>query len=136
METVSDEYIKKAEAVAPNVQVHAVNSAIEKALQDIYNREVIAREKVSQSLAKDTVISVRDGFNADAKAVAASEAFAIKMLMGGDAGPTPSTNPSFPPSRPPPTPPPRRRRRTRERSSRMPRPTRSCLRLLEESPPR
>jgi len=86
METVSDEYIKKAEAVAPNVQVHAVNSAIEKALQDIYNREVIAREKVSQSLAKDTVISVRDGFNADAKAVAASEAFAIKMLMGGDAG--------------------------------------------------
>ncbi|GMI14540.1 hypothetical protein TrVE_jg10518 [Triparma verrucosa] len=86
METVSDEYIKKAEAVAPNVQVHAVNAAIEKALQDILNKEIIAREKVSQSLAKDTVVAVRDAFNGDAKAVANSEAYAIKALMGGDAG--------------------------------------------------
>ena len=113
---MSDEYVTKATAIAPAVQVrrtasgymsgrriaddvplfdllylilmsrtslpsqtHAVNAAIEKALQDILNKETIAREKVSQTLAYDTVVAVKDKFLSDSKNVASSEAYAIKV---------------------------------------------------------
>jgi len=88
LESMAGEYEKKAAAIVPAVAKFEVAASIEKALADIYNKELIAKEKVSQDLAANAVRSVRDGFLADAKAVDASTTYAISALVG-KAGPNP-----------------------------------------------
>mmetsp|Transcript_23870 Transcript_23870/g.49741 ORF Transcript_23870/g.49741 Transcript_23870/m.49741 type:complete len:274 (+) Transcript_23870:30-851(+) len=82
LESMATDYEKKAAAIVPAVAKFEVAEKIEKALQDIYNKELIAKEKVSQELATNAVRSVRDGFLADKKAVEASTAYAISALVG------------------------------------------------------
>ena len=82
LDAMAGDYEKKAAAVVPAVAKFEVAASIEKALADIYNKELIAKEKVSQELAASAVRAVRDGFLADPSNVDSSTSYAISALVG------------------------------------------------------